>query len=109
MRAPTIFQQLDTPILDTAVTTIPGSGGSPVQVIASVKQDCQQILVTSQIGSMVGLYVNGTLKAVIPPGWADWVGVDLSVGDVIALRSMAATDITGVSTDAGLLNIQLAN
>jgi hypothetical protein len=103
-KPPTIFQQLDDDVLDTSSTNIPASSGSLLTVVESLAAQSSGILIFSELDANVGFYSDGNLKAIIPNGWTDYLGVQLSVGSMISLRNM---DNTAVNN--GKLVIQFTN
>ena len=98
---------LDAPeILTCAVTNIPGSGGSPLQVVAhSGVKAARAIQYTDTTGDYIGVYTGAigqeTLRTIIGGGAANAiVPVVIAVGSRVSLRSMTASAITN-----GLLTI----
>jgi hypothetical protein len=95
---PDVIDQIDTtPLLDTSTTNIPGSAGSPVQVVASLAADTQKVLTVEDIGEFIGLYTGAAasevLKCVLPLGGGE-VQVDIPSGTRISLRAMGTTAIS---------------
>jgi hypothetical protein len=93
-----VVDQIDTtPLLDTSSTNIPGSGSSPVQVVATLAANVKRILVVEDIGEYYGLYTGAAasevLKCVIPLGGGE-VPVEINSGTRISLRSMTTTAIS---------------
>jgi hypothetical protein len=92
-----VIDQLDSPsILDAAVTAIPGSGSSPLQVVASLAKTSYALLVHESLGELVGVYKGPVgqevLECVIGLG-PDEVAVSLHKGARISLRSMKVAAI----------------
>ena len=72
-----VVDQIDTtPLLDTSSTNIPGSAGSPVEIVASTAADIKKLISVEDIGEFIGIYTGAAasevLKAVLPPGDRDW-------------------------------------
>lgn len=98
---------MDAPqILNASVTSIPGSGSSPIQVVAnSGTRVSYGIQYTDTTGDFIGVYVGApgseVLKTIIGGGAANaMIPVVIAAGSRVSLRSMTATPITN-----GLLTI----
>ena len=109
MDIPRIYQQIDGsaggPLLDTHTTTIPH--GSILTVIGSVSSQAEAALVCSTIGAPVGLYDGSTLRAIIPAGWNDYLGVQFGPGAVVGIKSLNGSDLTASGAGTDTLAIQL--
>jgi len=93
-----IIDFLDTPLHDSAVTTIPGSASTPVTVVASLAAAVKKIQSMDTTGSYIGLYSDpaGTpvLQAIIGPGSDTVVDVAIPAATVLGVRSMTTSSIT---------------
>lgn len=90
---------LDTnPVLDTSSSNIPDSGDNPLEVVASLASDVQQIRVNDTTGKFIGVYTGAALsevlQCVIGPGMDGVIEVSMSSGERVSLRHMSNTDIT---------------
>lgn len=86
-------------ILDTAVTNIPGSGGSPLQVVAdSGAKAAYAVDYIDTTGDYIGLYTgsvgNEVLRCIIGGGLVSSAPVVIAAHSRVSLRSMTATHIT---------------
>lgn len=95
---PDVVDQIDTtPLLDVSSNNIPASASLPLQVVASLAADVQEVQSIEDIGEFIGLYVGAAsaevLKCVLPLGGGN-VKVNLSSGDRISLRNMKNAAIT---------------
>ena len=106
---PHIFQQIDAsaggPLLDVFAHNIPSA--SFLTVVASVAAPCSGVLICSTIGSPIGLYDGSTLRAIIPAGFNDYLGVRFNTTAVIQLKSLTGSPITAAGAGTDLLAIQL--
>jgi len=85
---------MDTPVLDASVTTINGSAGEIVSVVASLAADTRSIKVADTTGEFIGIYDDGTLVAIVNPGQDSEIPVSIAATSVIGVRSMNAANIT---------------
>lgn len=102
MNAQIVVGFMDAPhVLDASVTNIPGSGSSPVQIVALMTAVCLQVGFYDGIGKYVGIYRGAagseSLVCVIGGGSEGQAPCRLSVGDRVSLRSMDASAITSGS------------
>lgn len=85
-----VVDELDTPL--TSATTINGSGGSIVQVVASLAANVGMVHLMDTGGRYLGLYTGApgfeVLKMIINPGSDSVVDVTIPTGTRISLRSM---------------------
>lgn len=93
----TVVDVQDTPIIDTSSTNIPGSASSPLEVVASLAADVQQIQSVEDIGEYIGVYTGAAssevLKAVLPLGGGE-VKLEIPAGTRVSLRSMSTSAIS---------------
>ena len=91
---------IDAPqVLNTAVTNIPGSGSSPLQVVAnSGHKAAYGIQFMDQTGDSIGVYTGPVgqevLKTIIGNGLNEIVPVVIPASSRVSLRSMTASSIT---------------
>ncbi len=94
----TIKNQMDTPVLDTSSTTINGSAGAFVQVVASLGNACTRIRCADTTGQRVGVYTGGSgseaLAFIINAGLDDYIDFAIAASTRVSLRNMASTSIT---------------
>lgn len=94
---------LDTPIVDA--TTINGSAGAFVQVVASLAAAVTKIQVMDTSGAFMGVFVGPAagevLKFIYGPGSDSSLDVSIPAGSRVSLRSMEAAAPT-----AGFIAIQ---
>ncbi len=95
----TVVDFLDTaPVFDAASTTINGSAGAFVQVVASLAARTSKIRVADTTGFFIGLYTGAAasevLAFVINPGMSNDCELNISAGTRISIRAMAAASIT---------------
>jgi hypothetical protein len=92
-----VIDQLDTPLVDA--TTINGSAGAFVEVVASLAQKCTKIQVMDTGGVHMGIYVGAAasevLKAQYAPGSDQTLEVEIAAGERVSLRSMETAGPTG--------------
>lgn len=86
-------------ILNTFVTNIPGSGSSPLQVVAnSGVKAAFAISYIDTTGDYIGVYVgspgNEILLTIIGGGQVSVVPAVIAVGSRVSLRSLSASAIT---------------
>jgi len=91
----TVVDVLDTPLLDA--TTINGSGGALVDVVASLASATKKVQLFSTAGRFIGLYDDTVLVAQFGPGSDDTVEVSIAASSVIALRSLETAAPAGGS------------
>lgn len=110
MRAGDFFDAPE--VLDCAVTPIPGSGSSPLEVVASLAIDARKIAVRDGIGSeLIGLYVGGAGQEVLHrilggPGDA-LLDVYIPQGSRVSLRSLGVDPIVAGQLTLEFLEILL--
>lgn len=91
---------IDAPeILDTSVTNIPGSGASPLQVVAnSGLKAAYGLQYVDTTGDFIGVYVgtsgNETLRCIIGGGLVSSVPVVIPANSRVSVRSMTVSAIT---------------
>jgi len=90
-----VVDVLDTPLLDA--TTLNGSGGALVDVVASLASVVKKVQLLSTAGVFIGLYDDTTLVAQFGPGSDDTVEVSIATTSVIALRSLETAAPAGGS------------
>lgn len=81
------------------MTPIPGSGSSPLQVVADTgARSCGSIAYMDTSGDMIGVYIGPsgleTLLCIIGNGLAHTVNTAITPHSRISLRSMTASPIT---------------
>lgn len=86
-------------ILDSSVTNIPGSGSSPVQVVAnSGVKAAYAIGYIDTTGDYIGVYTgmsgSEVLRCIIGGGLVSETAVVIAANSRVSLRSMTATAIT---------------
>lgn len=101
---------IDSPqVLDCSVTSIPGSGSSPLQVVSSLKKSTAAVRIIDSLGEYVGLYVGKAgfevLTAIIGAGAPDYVECVIPKGSRVTLRNMATTAISTGSVCITFLGI----
>lgn len=95
-----IIDHLDTPErLDCSFSNIPGSGSSPIQVVAALYSGCSRIRVRDGVGSeFYGLYAGPSgqevLQLVLGGLGVSEVDHDIPAGTRISLRSMSTSAIS---------------
>lgn len=95
-----VVDYFDSPeVLDAAVTSIPGSGGAFLQVVASLYLSCYRISIRDGIQDrLIGLYVGapGSEALAYILGMDPGRNVDIYIpkGSRISLRSMGATAVS---------------
>lgn len=102
MPSPTLFPIyfIDPPqILNTSVTNIPGSGSSPLQVVAdSGTKAAYGIQYIDTTGDWIGVYTgsvgNEVLRCIVGGGQVNETPVVIAVHSRVSLRSMTASAIT---------------
>jgi hypothetical protein len=87
-------------VLDCSVTSIPGSGSSTLQVVASTPDKICQLVISDAVGEYVGIYKGAvgqeTLVAMVCSGSLYSVDCVIPKSSRISLRSMtAAALVTG--------------
>lgn len=90
-----VVDVLDTPLLDA--TTLNGSGGALVDVVASLASAAKKVQLISTAGVFIGLYDDTVLVAQFGPGSDDEVEVSIAASSVIALRSLETAAPAGGS------------
>lgn len=93
-----VVDLLDTPVIDA--TTIAGSAGAFLQVVASTAAAVKAVHLGDTSGSYLGLYTGAAasevLKLVINPGSDSLVPIQIAAGTRVAIRSMeAAAPVSG--------------
>ncbi len=87
-----------TPVLDTASTTINGSAGAFVAIVASLAAAVREIRVNDTTGEFIGVYTGAAaaevLQCVVGPGMDGIIPVQMSAAERVTLRNMATTSIT---------------
>lgn len=103
---------MDAPqVLNATVTNIPGSGSSPLQIIANTgNQIAYAIEYIDSTGDYIGVYTgtpgNEVLKTIIGGGAAhSTVRVLIPVSSRLSLRSITASAITGGYVSMSLLGM----
>lgn len=86
-------------ILDAASTPIPGSGSSPIQVVAnSGRKAAYAIDYIDTSGDYIGVYTGAigseVLRTIIGGGLVSSSNVVIAANSRVSLRSMTAADIT---------------
>lgn len=86
-------------VLDTGVTSIPGSGSSPLQVVADLGfKAAFAIDYIDTTGDYIGVYTGTSghevLKCIIGNGLSERAWIVLAAHSRISLRSMSVTAIT---------------
>lgn len=102
MPSPTLFPIyfIDPPeILSTFVTNIPGSGGSPLQIVAdSGTKAAYGIQYIDTTGDWIGVYTGASghevLRCIVGGGQVNDTPVVISVHSRVSVRSMTAAAIT---------------
>ncbi len=90
-----IVDFLDTPLLDAASTTIEGSGGAFLTVVASLAADVKALRIADTTGAFIGVYnTANTLIAIINAGIDGEIPCVIAAGQTIKLRSLGASNIT---------------
>jgi hypothetical protein len=93
----TVVDQLDTPVLITSSTNIPGSASAPLEVIASTAANIQKLQSVEDIGEYIGVYTGAAssevLKCILPLGGGE-VQLEIPAGTRISLRSMTVSAIS---------------
>ena len=90
---------MDSPkVLDCTVTSIPGSGSPPLQVVASLIFPAAKLEINDGLGAYCGLYVGGVgveeLYLIIAGGDRYEKDVEIPHGARISLRSMSTSAIS---------------
>lgn len=92
-----IVDFLDSTLVDTSSSNIPGSAGSPLQVVASTAADVTKIQIVEDIGEYYGIYTGAAasevLVAVVPLGGGE-VEVQIPSGTRISLLSLTTSAIS---------------
>jgi hypothetical protein len=90
-----VVDVFDTPVLDASSSNIPGSAGSPLEVVASLAADVQKVHLQDTTGFYIGLYTGAAasevLKMIINPGSDSIVECALASGTRISLRRLDST------------------
>lgn len=102
MAAPNLFPIffIDPPhILDTSVTSIPGNGDLPLQVVAdSGKKAAYAIDYIDTTGDYIGVFTgeigSEILRTIIGGGLVSTTNVVIAANSRVSLRSMTAAEIT---------------
>jgi hypothetical protein len=95
------FAWFDSPkVLDCTVTPIPGSGSSPLEVIASLPVQVHAIHTTDSTGAYIGVYSGAAgqevLRAIVGGG-QELIEAGIAKGERVSLRSMDTANITAGS------------
>lgn len=89
----TVVDLFDTPIRDA--TTINGSGGALLQVVASLASAVKKIQCLDTSGEFIGVYTgpaaSEVLAFVMGPGSDQTVEMEIASGTRVSLRSMSAS------------------
>ncbi|MCC7159821.1 MAG: hypothetical protein IT281_09805 [Ignavibacteria bacterium] len=87
-----------TPVLDTSVSNITASAGSPLEIVASLAANVKKLRVNDTTGEFVGIYTGAAasevLQAVAGPGIDGDIEVKMSSGERVSLRNMANSAIS---------------
>lgn len=97
----TVVDLLDTPLLDA--TTLNGSGGALVDVVAVLASAVKKVQLVSTAGVFLGLFDDTVLVAQFGPGSDDTVAVSIAASSVIALRSLETAAPAGGSVVVNFL------
>ena len=93
-------------LLDTSSTNIPGSGGSPVTIVASLAAAVKKIQVLDTTGSFFGVYTGAAasevLQAVVGPGSDSTIEVAMAAAERVSLKRLDS--VTAVSTGIVAIN-----
>lgn len=86
-------------VFDAAITNIPSSVGTPVQVVASLGRTISRLRILDGVGKFIGVYQGAlgaeTLVCIIDGGFGNQeIDVNLPVNSRISLRSMTSETIT---------------
>lgn len=86
-------------VLSASVTSIPGSGSAPLQVVADLgPNSCTEVAFIDSTGDYIGLYIGAvgfeTLRCIIGGGLNTEVKAFLPAHCRVSLRSMTASAIT---------------
>lgn len=95
--SPTVIDQLDSVLVDTSSTNIPGSASSPLQVVASLAAPSLKVVVVEDIGEYYGIYTGApaseVLAAVVPLGGGEFE-LKIPASTRVSLRSLTASAIS---------------
>lgn len=98
LSALTVVDFMDTPVLNAANTTINGSAGAFVEVVAALAADVKKIRVADTTGAFIGVYTGApsaeTLAFIVNPGQSNECELAIASGERVSVRAMAASDIT---------------
>lgn len=101
-----VVDLFDANILDTSSTNIPGSGGSPVQVVASTAAAVKALQCLDTTGAFIGVYTGAAaaevLKFVIGPGSDQTIENAIPAGTRISLKRLDST--TAISSGIVAIN-----
>lgn len=101
-----VVDQLDSTLVDTSSTNIPGNASLPVEVVASLASDVKKIIVVEDIGEYYGVFTgpasSEVLKAVVPLGGGE-VECEIASGTRISLRSLTTSAINSGSVAINFL------
>jgi hypothetical protein len=104
--ANSVVDLLDANILDTSSVNVPGSAGSPVQVVASLAATVKALQLLDTTGAFVGVYVGGVgvevLKLVMGPGSDQTIEHAIPSGSRVSLKRLDST--TAVSSGIIAIN-----
>ena len=93
-----VKNEMDTSLLDTGSTTINGSAGAFVQVVASLGNACKKIRIADTTGQFIGVYTGGAGSEVFAfmtnPGLDDYIELAIAGGTRVSLRAMQAAAIS---------------
>lgn len=92
-----VVDQLDTNLLDTSSSNIPGSASLPLEVVASLAADVTSIQLIEDIGEFYGVYTgiasSEVLVAVAPLGGGT-VQVEILSGTRVSLKALESSAIS---------------
>lgn len=94
----------DADLIDTASTNIPASSSSALAVIDSIASNCDGAIVYNGTGAHFVIYEGTSKRAVVPPGWSDYIGMPLTIGNALNLKASLDAAIA-----EGEFSIQLVN
>lgn len=93
-----LIDTLDTPVLDTASTSLNGSAGAFVEVVAALADEAESLKVCDQTGRHVGIYTgspgNEVLIYIVNPGEQGDVHIGVTGGSRVSMRSMEASSVS---------------
>lgn len=87
-----VIDLIDGDLLDTSSVNIPGSGGSPVEVVASLAANVKMLQLLDTTGAFLGLYTGASgsevLRLVIGPGSDQTIEHSITAGTRISLKRL---------------------